>query len=41
MCACTQEIAEEVLPEQIVLVTRDIGNNRQTAEHWQTGGFFN
>lgn len=39
MCACTQETAEEVLHEQTVLVTKDIGNNNQTDKHWQTGIF--
>lgn len=32
--------AEEVLHEQTVLVTKDMRNNNQTAEHWQTGVFW-
>lgn len=37
MCASPQETAEEVLHEQTVLVTKDIGNNNQTTKHWQKG----
>lgn len=48
MCVCVhvcmhlrapEEKVQKVLQEQTVLVTKDIRDNNQTAEHWQTGIF--